>query len=852
MTRGPVTLDVNGKNASDLTITVKGIQLTVTGTGTIWGVTASGSSAVVKNSTVKINYITAENGGRLELGGGSYMGLTVKNDGSSASLSGGTYKKIEWGKFYVPANEYLADGYGYKTSDGTWEDGTASVDNVTVTPAPIKSTKVYPNSETDYSGSTFDAKDSTSVTLTVSVTFDESAGLTYTWYRFIDDEWCSLTNSYITQGLTEKYTGADSQTLSITELPAGQTFSYKVQIATGDGYKCFSKPFTVSTCAHDGDKTLQHDETHHWYVCGKCGAELDRAEHSGGTATCTAKAVCSICQTAYGELGGHTLTKHDAVDATCTAPGNVEYWHCSVCGKNFSDSAGTGELTEITSPALNHNWGAWEKVSETQHQRICQNDGSHKETGDHTPGTAATCKAPANCSICGQSYGEKNPSNHTGGTEVRNQKEATTTTEGYTGDTYCLGCGEKIASGTVIPKLPSSGGGSSSGGGGGSSTPSVSVPVSSDHGGTKLSATISGSTATVSVSGKEIDKVIADGAKSVTVDLSGLSKVDSVKLPASVIAKTEDAEDTGLTIRLPDGAVGLDEAALESIASGKTVTVSVQQANLTDAQQEAVSSLAQVAVVVDVDIVVGTVKQSAFNGGRLTISIPYIPEKGEDTSTLAVWYIRDDGSIENKGGSYDAKSGCFVFETDHLSRYLLVHTEQVMGFTDVPANSWYAGAVAWAVEQGITSGTSDTTFSPNVSCTRAQMVTFLWRASGTPEIGTTSPFSDVSADAYYYDAVLWAVEQGITGGTGGGKFSPDTPCTRAQMATFLWRANGSTEVTGTTPFSDVSAETYYYNAVLWAYEQNITNGTGGGKFSPDAPCTRAQMVQMLKNASDAA
>ena len=392
----------------------------------------------------------------------------------------------------------------------------------------------------------------------------------------------------------------------------------------------------------------------------------------------------------------------------------------------------------------------------------------------------------------------------------------------------------------------------SSGGGGGSSTPPVTVPVSSDHGGAKLSATISGSTATVSVSGKEIDKVIADGAKSVTVDLSGFSKVDSVKLPASVIAKTEEAENTGLTARLPDGAVELDETALESIASGKTVTISVQQAKLTDAQEEAVSSLAQVAVVVDVDIIVGTVKQSAFGGGRLTISIPYTPEKGEDTSTLSAWYIRDDGSIENKGGSYDAKSGCFVFETDHLSRYLLVHTEQVMGFTDVPANSWYAGAVAWAVEQGITSGTSDTTFSPNVSCTRAQMVTFLWRASGTPEIGTTSPFSDVSADAYYCDAVLWAVEQGITGGTGDGKFSPDAPCTRAQMATFLWRANGSPKVTGTTPFSDVSAGTYYCNAVLWAYEQTITNGTGGGKFSPDAPCTRAQMVQMLKNASDAA
>ena len=384
----------------------------------------------------------------------------------------------------------------------------------------------------------------------------------------------------------------------------------------------------------------------------------------------------------------------------------------------------------------------------------------------------------------------------------------------------------------------------SGGGGGGSSTPSVSVPVSSDHGGTKLSATISGSTATVSVSGKEIDKVIADGAKSVTVDLSGLSKVDSVKLPASVIAKTEDAEDTGLTIRLPDGAVELDEAALESIATGKTLTVSVQQAKLTDAQQEAVSALAQVAVVVDVDIVVGTVKQSAFGGGRLTISIPYIPEKGEDTSTLAVWYIRDDGSIENKGGSYDAKSGCFVFETDHLSRYLLVHTEQAMDFTDVPADAWYAGAVAWAVEQGITSGTSDTTFSPNVSCTRAQMVTFLWRASGSPKATGVNPFIDVSADAYYYDAVLWAAEKGITSGTTATTFSPDTTLTRSQTVTFLWRANGSPVVSGGS-FGDVAADAYYANAVAWAVFEGITSGTGGNNFNPDADCTRAQIVTFM-------
>ena len=320
LTHGPVALDVNGKTASGVIITVKGIQLTVTGTGTLWGVTASGSSAVVKNSTVKINYITAENGGRLELGGGSYMGLTVNNDGSSASLSGGTYKNIEWGKSYVPANEYLADGYGYKTSDGTWEDGTASVDNVTVTPAPIKSTKVYPNSETDYSGSTFDAKDSTSVTLTVSGTFAESTGLTYTWYRFINDTWRSLTNPYITQGLTEKYTGADSQTLSITELPAGQTFSYKVQIVTGDGYKCFSEPFTVTR--HQHSWTYMASGATITAKCTENGCYL--ADKLGGTFTISAPAANTLT---YDGNAKEATAKLDALSGVTSLPtvGSITY-----------------------------------------------------------------------------------------------------------------------------------------------------------------------------------------------------------------------------------------------------------------------------------------------------------------------------------------------------------------------------------------------------------------------------------------------------------------------------------------------------------------------------------------------
>ena len=304
LTRGPVTLDVNGKKTLG-TFTVKGIQLTVTGTGTIRDVTASGSSAVVKNSTVNINYIEAESGGRLELGGGSYFGLTVINDGSSASLSGGTYKKIDWGKSYVPANEYLADGYGYKTDDGKWEDGTASVDNVTVTPAPIKSTKVYPNSEMNYSGSTFDAKDSTSVTLTVSVTSDESAGLTYIWCRSINDEWRWLTNSSITQNLTEKYTGANSQKLSITGLPAGQTFSYKVQIETSDGYKCYSEPFTVTRHQHSWTYTASGAT-----ITAKCTAEgCYLTDGNGGSVTINAPTADTL--TYNGKQKAATVTSSD-------------------------------------------------------------------------------------------------------------------------------------------------------------------------------------------------------------------------------------------------------------------------------------------------------------------------------------------------------------------------------------------------------------------------------------------------------------------------------------------------------------------------------------------------------------
>ena len=173
-------------------------------------------------------------------------------------------------------------------------------------------------------------------------------------------------------------------------------------------------------------------------------------------------------------------------------------------------------------------------------------------------------------------------------------------------------------------------------------------------------------------------------------------------------------------------------------------------------------------------------------------------------------------------------------------------TNQV-SFSDVSKGDFFYDAVYWAVEQGITTGVGGDLFAPGASCTRAQMVTFLWRAAGEPVAeGTFCAFTDVDRGAYYYEALLWAVENGITTGTGSSTFSPDATCTRAQMVTFLWRAASEPAAQGASSvFTDVSLDGYYYEALLWAVENGITTGTGSNTFSPDATCTRGQTVTFL-------
>lgn len=242
----------------------------------------------------------------------------------------------------------------------------------------------------------------------------------------------------------------------------------------------------------------------------------------------------------------------------------------------------------------------------------------------------------------------------------------------------------------------------------------------------------------------------------------------------------------------------------------------------------------------------GTVTVSPRNASRgTTVTVTVKPNSG---------YELDDLAVTDKNGDavkLTRKSDTQYTFTMPASRVTVeaafaeIVAEPDVSFIDVPANAYYADAVAWAVENGVTNGTSAATFSPDVTCTRAQTVTFLWRAAGSPAPrSSVNPFTDVQPGAYYYEAVLWAVENGITKGTSDTTFSPDDTVTRGQTVTFQHRAAGSPAASGGT-FADVAADAYYAPAVQWAVANGITNGTSSTTFSPDEPCTRGQIVTFL-------
>ncbi|MGM9640196.1 MAG: choice-of-anchor I family protein [Faecousia sp.] len=230
--------------------------------------------------------------------------------------------------------------------------------------------------------------------------------------------------------------------------------------------------------------------------------------------------------------------------------------------------------------------------------------------------------------------------------------------------------------------------------------------------------------------------------------------------------------------------------------------------------------------------------ESASAGTAVTLTA--LPDKGYILETLTV--VDADGNEIRLTG----ENGVYTFTMP--AGQVVVRAAFLMSnvFEDVPSDAYYYDAVLWAAGKGITTGTSATAFSPDDACTRAQAVTFLWRAAGSPAPESSiSPFTDVQPGSYYYDAVLWAFENGITKGTGSTTFSPEMKCTRSQAITFLWRSQGSPAAGDANCFADVAADAYYADAVRWAVENQITNGTSANTFSPDCDCTRAQIVTFL-------
>ena len=232
--------------------------------------------------------------------------------------------------------------------------------------------------------------------------------------------------------------------------------------------------------------------------------------------------------------------------------------------------------------------------------------------------------------------------------------------------------------------------------------------------------------------------------------------------------------------------------------------------------------------------------KNAGQGDRVTLTVK--PDPGHVLETLTV--------LDSKGKALpltDKGGGMFTFTMPNGQvevKAVFAAEVKTASFRDVPVDAYYYDAVKWAAEKGITTGQADGLFGSDRSCTRAQIITFLWRAAGSPVVNYAMEMGDVSADAYYAEAVRWALSRGITSGTGGGAFSPDNACTRAQAVTLLARAL-SAKAGSAANFTDVPADAYYAQAVSWAVENGITTGVGGGRFDPNATCTRAQIATFL-------
>ena len=345
----------------------------------------------------------------------------------------------------------------------------------------------------------------------------------------------------------------------------------------------------------------------------------------------------------------------------------------------------------------------------------------------------------------------------------------------------------------------------------------------------------------------QIEEAVKKAEKDSVITIQAV-KSDEVVLRAGAMETLVENEND-LLIQLRDGEVTLPVKAMKGLIEGakSSYEIGVSLEEQTSSDDATVSELLEKgAVIFDVVITVNGKEIHSFDKGlTLAFKVPGL----KDMEEPVVLHLLQDGEQESYKPDEISGDTLTIKGIKNLSVFAVLSgneekAETENPFADVFENDYYFNSVLWAVTNGVTAGTSDITFSPDVTVSRAQMVTFLWRAAGSPAAEGSNPFTDVSVSDYYYNAVLWAVANGVTAGTSDTTFSPDAPVSRAQAVTFQWRAAGGPAVSGES-FTDIPEGAYYGPAVTWAVANGITSGTGDHQFSPDAPVSRAQAVTFL-------
>lgn len=716
----------------------------VKGGGVYYG-SSSNTMTISESARISGNTATRYGGGiyfdkegSLTMNGGSITGNTATGDGGGVYFGGDTFSisgnlDISGNKkagadnnVYLPTNKYIIIAGALTGSNpiGVTTEKTPDASNYVLIASGYKNDAApekfsYENDSTPVSAT---SKNNSTADLVVC-----QHNWNSTWSSDSFSHWheCSIckgkgdiaAHTYDQETVNEQYKASSATCLS------GTTY-YMSCVCGAKGADTFEigdkDPDNHSGILNNDWKS---NDTNHWKEYSCCRAHTEEAAHSGGTATCQNKAVCSTCNKPYGNLGSHVPASTWSKDAS-------GHWHaCQTpnCNEQLAFTAHTPgpaatedapQLCTVCSyelaPALEHThvWGAWISNGDGTHTRTCAKDSSHTET-NACSGGIATCQSSAVCAVCNTAYGAKDMTNHTGGTEVRGSVEATTSTEGYTGDTYCKGCNTKLADGKTIPKKDSgssggsSTGGSSSGGtsggnssggtsggtgsgsSGGNTTPStsVTVPVSGEEKTIRVNSTVSSTTATIEdIDLSKLNTVIGNDVKTgvVTIDFSVLEKqIDTVKLPANVIKQIADAvkdpsnDAESLSIVLTDGtSIEFDEKALskKTAQTNQTdITISIKRttdSTLSALQQQAVGSRPAW----DIKLTSGG-KNISDMGGVITLHTPYELRSGEQSNGIVVYYVDENGNRESCETSYDPVKKLISWKTSHLSVYMIGYDE---------------------------------------------------------------------------------------------------------------------------------------------------------------------------------